>query len=190
MASHSRQFSDKIFDAIEYASLAHHGQFRKGMSLPYIFHPIEVARIVFDAGGAEDQVIAALLHDVVEDTDTKLADIHDAFGAEVAAIVESATTIGLPSRWEQRKEKSLAQYANASPEALLVIFADKLNNLRSIHAEFNKVNEKVWQRFHRGRQQQAWYYHELAMLFRRRTHELAHRDLLDEFEDKVAFLFG
>lgn len=81
----------KFIAAIGFASAAHHGQIDKSGLVPYIFHPMAVARLVASRGGTDDEIIAALLHDTVEDTDITEEDLASVFGDEVARIVMAVT---------------------------------------------------------------------------------------------------
>src|SRR5438874_6528572 len=122
--------------AFEFASGLHHEQVRKGVGTPYIAHPMAVCALVLEAGGDEDQAIAALLHDTAEDHGgrKRLEDIRQRFGERVAAIVEGCTdSLDRPKPpWRVRKEHYLGHLAQASDDVLLVALADKLHNARSV----------------------------------------------------------
>src|ERR1700682_65189 len=120
--------------ALQFASGLHHQQARKGGSIPYIAHLMGVCSLVLEAGGDENQAIAALLHDAVEDQGgiPTLKTIHHLFGKRVAEIVKpsSDSTVSDPMKkpsWRQRKEKYLTHLRTADRDALLVSTADKLN---------------------------------------------------------------
>src|SRR3989304_6852558 len=97
----------KIFDAIVFAAKAHACQFRKGTTVPYIIHPVGVARILIEYGCPEDIVIAGLLHDTIEDTAVTLEDIQKEFGDDIAGIVRGATEPNKKDAWEDRKKHTL-----------------------------------------------------------------------------------
>lgn len=124
----------KLPDALAFALEAHGDQRRKDGS-PYVSHLLQVAGLVLEHGGSWDAAIAAILHDVVEDTDATLDDVSAQFGEEVAAIVESCTdSVDLPrgpATWRARKDAYLAHLAGASAPAALVSACDTLHNLRS-----------------------------------------------------------
>lgn len=147
-----------IHRAIEFATLAHAGQFRKNANTPYIVHPFEVAQILTAAGADEVVICAGLLHDTVEDTSVTIEDIAEKFGFQVAALVSHCSENKKHS-WEQRKNHTIEMLnKKASFETLLLYCADKLSNLRSIVSDYEKSGEDVWKVFNRGREHQKWYY--------------------------------
>jgi len=128
-----------------------------------------VCALVLEAGGDEDQAIAALLHDTAEDHGgrKRLEDIRQRFGERVAAIVEGCTdSLDRPKPpWRVRKERYLGHLAQASDDVLLVAVADKLHNARSVLTDYRQHGEAVWSRFAAGRDYASWYLVELARLF-------------------------
>jgi len=121
----------------------------------------------------EDMVIAALLHDAAEDHggQTRVEDIRCNFGPQVARMVEglSDTFVEDPNEkedWEQRKNGYLKRLPDGSPEIQLISAADKLYNARTILDEYRAIGSKVWDRFHRSRDQQLWYFHALLNIFK------------------------
>jgi (p)ppGpp synthase/HD superfamily hydrolase len=156
-------------EALIFATRLHQGQTRKGKDLPYISHLLAVTALVFQAGGDEDEVIAALLHDAVEDQgglDT-LAEIRRRFGERVAMIVEGCSdSLVIPKPpWLERKTNYLAHLATAPPEVRRVSLADKLHNARTILADLEEYGEETWTRFNGGRQGSLWYYQSLVEIF-------------------------
>ena len=148
---------DKLNDAIIFAIEKHKGQKRKGTDYPYIVHPLEVLSILADMNMERDVLIAGVLHDVVEDTDTSPDTIRALFGDFVADLVAGHTDDKtLP--WKERKEKALAELANATFEIKCVTFADKLSNLRAIARDYKVVGDEVWGKFTAPKEEQAWYY--------------------------------
>ena len=125
-----------LADAYLLASRAHAGQRRKGGDEPYISHPCTVAAMVAGAGADTDTVIAAVLHDVVEDTDVPLSAIASRFGERVAGLVdalsdsEAVSALPLP----ERKAAQAAEIADAAPEARLIKLADQTANLSDLVA--------------------------------------------------------
>ncbi|MBI4674795.1 MAG: bifunctional (p)ppGpp synthetase/guanosine-3',5'-bis(diphosphate) 3'-pyrophosphohydrolase [Chloroflexi bacterium] len=179
-----------LFDAIEFAARAHSGQYRKGTRVPYIIHPLAVARTLIECDADETLVIAALLHDVVEDTNTPLDAVRDAFGDEVAELVKALSEPHRQDPWEKRKQGTLEFLATASQEVLMLEVADKLDSLRDIRATLEREGEKTWQRFNRGRDQQAWYHRALAEIFTRRLATECGILLAREFDAHVRAVFG
>jgi len=165
--------SARFEDALVYAARLHARQARKGTSVPYVAHLLGVAALVLEDGGDEDEAIAALLHDAVEDQGgaPTLAAIRGRFGERVAAIVAGCTdSEDVPKPpWRERKERYLAELATASPAVRRVSVADKLHNARAILADYRQQGEALWARFSGGRAGVLWYYRALADLHRTRT---------------------
>ena len=157
-------------DALVYASQLHRGQLRKGPPIPYVSHLLAVTAIVLEHGGTEDEAIAALLHDAVEDQGgpvTREA-IRERFGDNVVAIVDGCTdadTIPKPP-WDERKKAYVAHVVEAPRSVRLVSTADKLHNARAILADYREIGEPLWKRFNGGRDGTLWYYRALADAFR------------------------
>lgn len=143
----------------------HADQVRKGTTVSYVSHLFAVASLVMEAGGDEDEVIAALLHDAAEDRggEATLADIRARFGDRVAGIVEECSdTFADPKPpWRERKERYIDTLAEVSRSALLVSAADKLHNARAILDDYREHGESLWERFRGGRDGTLWYYREL-----------------------------
>jgi (p)ppGpp synthase/HD superfamily hydrolase len=155
--------------AFKLAFSLHAGQTRKGTDIPYISHLISVAALVMENGGDEDQAIAGLLHDAVEDSGglATLALIRDQFGERVADIVDGCTdSYVLPKPpWRARKEQYLAHLITSRPEIRLVSLADKLHNARSLLFDLRYFGPAVWGRFNGGKTGSLWYYRALADFF-------------------------
>lgn len=148
---------NQIEEAIEVAAEAHQGQYRKGTRTPYITHPYAVGLILMEAGCPEALIVAGILHDTVEDTDLTLGFIHEHFGEYVADIVDGCSE-NKALRWRARKTERIEALRRASPEVCTVTCADKLHNLRTIISEYDVIGDVVWERFHGGVEDQAWYY--------------------------------
>lgn len=148
---------NQIEEAIEVAAEAHHGQYRKGTDTPYITHPYAVGLILMEAGCTEAVIIAGILHDTVEDTDLTLEFIQERFGEDIANIVDGCSE-DKALRWRARKTERIEALRTASPEVCTVTCADKLHNLRTIISEYDLIGDSVWDRFHGGVEDQAWYY--------------------------------
>lgn len=150
-----------ISKAIEFSAKAHEGHFRKGSQIPYITHPFEVAKILGETVDPEENealIIAGLLHDTVEDTDTSLETIRREFGEAVADLVASDSENKLLP-WEKRKQHTIDFLKNeATRDMQMLACADKLANLRSVKADYARIGEDVWDIFVRGKEKQAWYY--------------------------------
>ncbi len=157
--------------ALIYAFRTHSGQKRKGTEIPYISHLLSVSALVMEAGGTEDEVIAALLHDAVEDQGglERLEEIRAQFGANVAIIVEGCTdSFETPKpEWWERKRWYLEHLPEANPSVLLVSVADKLHNSRCILKDYRELGEALWGRFNAGKEGTLWYYRELVTAYQK-----------------------
>ena len=158
-------------DALVYATQKHSGQTRKSSDVPYVAHVLSVAALVLEAGGDEDQALAALLHDVVEDCGGApvLEEIRHEFGERVARIVDGCTDTDEEPKppWRERKERYLRHLQQGGEDVRLVSLADKLHNVRSIVLDYRALGEKVWERFTGGREGTLWYYRALLNIYRK-----------------------
>lgn len=163
------RLSDRFGSALTLAHELHAGQVRKGTAIPYVSHVLAVAGIVLDHGGDEDEAIAALLHDAVEDCGGApvLAEIRHLFGDRVAGIVAACSdTDQIPKPpWQARKEAYLAHLRDAPASVRLVSAADKLHNARAILADYREIGEALWARFNATKAQTLWYYRALVEAF-------------------------
>jgi (p)ppGpp synthase/HD superfamily hydrolase len=186
-------FLTRRFDlALQFASGLHHQQSRKGTSIPYVAHLMSVCGLVLEFGGDEDQAIAALLHDAVEDCGgvETLNTIRRLFGDRVANTVDSCSdsTASDPAKkadWRGRKEKYLEHLRSASTDAVLVAAADKLHNARATLSDARNLGEEVWSRFKTPKEQQLWFYGATVGTLRQTA---APRMLINELERVVAEL--
>lgn len=159
----------RFAEALTLAHELHAGQVRKGTAIPYVSHVLAVASIVLDHGGDEDQAIAALLHDAVEDCGGApvLAEIRRRFGESVARIVAACSDTDQTPKppWQARKEAYLAHLCDAPASVRLVSAADKLHNARAILADYREIGETLWERFNPTKEQTLWYYRALVTTF-------------------------
>lgn len=155
--------------ALAYAAELHNRQVRKGSGVPYVAHLLSVCALVLEHGGGEDDAIAALLHDAVEDQDVSVDEIRQRYGDTVARIVAGCTDAFTRPKppWKERKERYLAHLPEADARTRRVSCADKLHNARSVVADYRLVGEQVWERFNAGREPSLWYYRALADTFKR-----------------------
>ena len=196
-ADPSPVLSERFGEALSMAVGLHRRQRRKGGSIPYAAHLLAVASIVLEYGGTEDEAIAALLHDAVEDQaqgkpEELKAEIERRFGKPVLDIVVGCTDTeeyeypdepenGKKDSWEQRKRQYLERLGDASESVLLVSLADKTHNARSIVRDHKAIGDKLWSRFNASKEKILWYYEGLAEAFRRRGNVM----LFEEFEATV-----
>lgn len=164
-------WTPRIDRALAVAARLHEGQYRKGDPTPYVYHPIAVALIVSDFTESEDVVVAALLHDVLEDVPPgtySAEDMAAEFGAEVTALVQGVSepkVAGAPKRpWQERKEGYLRRLAGEQDGCLLISAADKIHNLRSMAAVHERLGGDAWGLFNADPDAKLWFYHSVADL--------------------------
>jgi len=184
--------TERFTEAVEYARQLH-TEFRKGTDVPYMAHLLGVASLVMgEAGGrvpvTEDMVIAALLHDTVEDHGgmPRLREVEQYFGANVARMVAGLSDTFADDHdkkegWEERKVSYIERLRGEPDDVLLISAADKLYNAKSILDDYLVIGDAVWERFKRGADKQLWYFDELLAVFRAHP---ANR-IVDELESVV-----
>src|SRR5215211_2886738 len=148
--------------ALAFAARLHAEQTRKGSGTPYISHLLAVTAIALDHGATENEAIAALLHNAVEDQGGQktLQEIRRAFGDQVASIVEACSdTDELPKPpWQVRKEAFVGRLRSEPYSVRLVVAADKLHNVRDVLRAYRVQGDDLWSQFNGGRDGTLWYY--------------------------------
>ena len=160
----------RLAEAAGLAFALHAEQRRKGTDIPYLAHLLGVAGIVLEHGGDEEQAIAGLLHDAIEDCGIEQeAVIRDRFGPRVANIVRGCTDTDVVPKppWRARKEAYIAHLEHADPDVLLVSCADKLHNARAIVTDLRTHGVEMFERFTGGKDGTVWYYATLSDAFLR-----------------------
>ncbi|MBW4548181.1 MAG: HD domain-containing protein [Symplocastrum torsivum CPER-KK1] len=179
------KLSERFTDALTFATQLHVNQTRKGGGVPYISHLLGVASIALEYGANEDEAIAALLHDAIEDQGGAATreEIRRCFGDVVTEIVDGCTDSDQTPKppWLQRKEAYIAHIPTASASVRLVSAADKLHNVWSILKDYRLLGDAVWERFQGGKQGTLWYYRSLVKAF----HTAGSTPLVEEFERVV-----
>lgn len=176
----SEERRERFECALQFAMTAHQGQVRKGSSIPYIVHPIETALIAMTLTSDQDVVLAALFHDIIEDTPYSAQDIEDAFGKRVAQLVQAESENKRKGQrasdtWKIRKQEFIDSLKHKTKDAKIVALADKLSNMRATYQGFRKNGDQFWERFNeKRREMHYWYYRTVA-------------DELKEFEDTDAW---
>lgn len=180
--------SDRFTQALTFATELHARQTRKGGPIPYVAHLMAVCSLVLEHGGSEDEAIAALLHDAIEDQGgiPTRDEICQRFGATVTAIVEGCTDTNITPKppWQARKQAYIDHLATASDSVRLVSACDKLHNARSLLNDYRLVEESLWQRFQGGKDGTLWYYRSLIHAFRQHPPS----PLIDELDRVVTAL--
>ena len=160
----------RLAEALLFSIEKHGSQARKGTSVPYVTHLLAVAALVGESGGSEDEMVAALLHDAVEDGGGApvLEEIRQRFGQLVAEIVDGCTDDDSgadKAPWLERKRAHLEHLAKAPLSVLRVACADKLHNAWAVARDFRDQGPSVFQRFRGDREGTLWYYRSLARIF-------------------------
>ncbi|KAA3643598.1 MAG: HD domain-containing protein [Chloroflexi bacterium] len=153
---------ERFEQALSYAAQLHRQQKRKASQVPYIAHLMSVTALVLEDGGSEDEAIAALLHDAVEDQGGQktLDYIQKTFGEEVAEIVEACTDAYVQPKppWEERKRQHIEHTQHAAPSVQRVVLADKVHNARAIVRDLRMKGPEAFDVFRGGREGTLWYY--------------------------------
>jgi (p)ppGpp synthase/HD superfamily hydrolase len=172
----------RFTEAVRWASHLHADQARKGTRIAYISHLLAVSSLVLEDGGTEEEAIAGVLHDAIEDCHVAEAEIRARFGAPVAEIVVACSEDRDAARdqdWEARKRRYLEHLEDPElpAEALRVSAADKLHNARSILSDLREHGPSMWERFNAPADAQRWYYSEVARILRARHDSVLTREL-------------
>jgi (p)ppGpp synthase/HD superfamily hydrolase len=175
----------KLNDALRFATEKHRGQKRKITHEDYIFHPLEVALIVAQYTNNLDTIIAAVLHDTLEDTDTSPKEIVTHFGENVLSIILECSEKDKTLPWKQRKILMLEAYPHISEAACLIILSDKICNLKSIHYNYS---DHIWDYFHAGIEDQKWIYTESLEVLKDSCSE--YPELVEELTRLVDIIFS
>jgi (p)ppGpp synthase/HD superfamily hydrolase len=163
--------------AVRFAADAHQGSYRKGTTIPYLIHPLEVSVIVCrilrelkeEVSFAEYEIMAAaVLHDVVEDTDCSIQDIRENFGERIEQIVaheseDKREHMDPAATWKVRKQEFLENLAGAPIEVKMIALADKLSNAHDLLHDKKKLGNKMWEKFNqKDKHEQEWSYRSVA----------------------------
>lgn len=193
MSRDSEEISPRLYQALVLTFQLHGRAARKQSAVPYLAHLLSVCALVQQDGGDEDEAIAALLHDALEDKPQEInrQEIHSLFGAKVLALIEIATDTppdyqgGNKPPWRQRKENYLERIRHTPPAMLRVTIADKIDNARAILADYRQLGDRLWNRFNAGKSDQLWYYRSALAAFEAAG---ASGPLLDELSRLVDLL--
>tara|TARA_B100000287_G_scaffold384294_1_gene390634 strand:- start:469 stop:1086 length:618 start_codon:yes stop_codon:yes gene_type:complete len=190
----SFKFSSKFLDALNFANERHAGHLRKGTEIPYLTHLLAVSSLAIEDSSSDHELkndietiaIAALLHDVVEDTDTEIQEITDEFGKAVADIVDACSDTHESSKkppWKERKESYIAHLTRADQMTLCVSLADKRHNSMCMLSDLRKEGPDFWNRFNAPPLDQKWYYETISEVFSAKRPGKASDDLKRTVED-------
>jgi (p)ppGpp synthase/HD superfamily hydrolase len=163
--------SQSYINALAWAAVLHRRQQRKGKPVPYISHLIAVSALIWEDGGDEDQAIAGLLHDAIEDAGITAEEIAARFGKRVAQIVVDCTDTsgaveagGEKEPWLVRKTRYIDHLQTAQLDSLLVSAADKAHNARDMVLDARR-DPAMWSKFNAGLEGSTWYLLRLQQTF-------------------------
>ncbi len=167
------RLTDRFGAALQLALQVHGQDWRKASPVPYLAHLMSVSALVLGDGGDEDEAIAALLHDTLEDHPQEVtrSDLEEKFGARVRHLVEICTDTpvdyigGERPEWHGRKRAYLEHIRHTPPADLRVPLADKLDNTRALVADYRQLGDKLWSRFTAGEEHQLWFYRSAVAAF-------------------------
>ena len=175
------RLTERFERALVLATRLHRGQIRKGSGVPDVAHLLAVCELTLEYGGDEDEAIAALLHDAIEDQGGAIAraQILREFGLQVTEIVEGCSETDEVPRppWRARREAYVEHIAHASASVRLVSACDKLHNARSLVMDYRIYGEDLWERFTGRREGTLWYYRALSDEYQRRSPNRITREL-------------
>lgn len=178
----------RLVGALSVAATLHANQVRKGTRIPYLSHLLGTCAIALEHGANEDQAIAALLHDALEDVQPLAVAVAavDAFGPEVHRIVRACTDATEHPKpvWRARKERYLTHLAQQDHAVLLVSASDKLHNARTIVSDVHAHGQLLWERFNAPREDTVWYYNALVDAYASNADSV--QSLVDELGRTVA----
>jgi len=169
-----RILGSRFQDAVLLALQIHGGDLRKSTTIPYVSHLFSVCALVLEDGGDEDEAVAALLHDMLEDHPKEItkSEIERLFGERVADIVQLCTDTppgykgGPKPPWRKRKAAYVERIREAAYPRCRVALADKLHNVRTIVNDYRKIGNKIWARFKATKEDQLRYHRSLVEAFR------------------------
>lgn len=176
---------DNLNKAITFAAEKHSAKTRKGTSIPYIVHPMEAAAIAAYLTDDLEIIAAAVLHDVVEDSDATKEDLEKLFGSRVAELVASDSEdkmehIPASASWRMRKQATIDQLESTDRDGQIIVLADKLSNMRTLYKDYCLIGDEVWQRFNqKDKSEQGWYYRSIGEKLDKVKDTVPHREYMD-----------
>lgn len=177
-----------IQKALNFAADKHRNQYRKSTDIPYIVHPAECMLILNQLKCKDEVIIAGILHDTLEDTDTKYCELVAKFDKEIADIVMDVSEQDKSLSWQERKDAYFEHIKKCNSDSHYVCFADKLSNLRSIFADYILMGNDVWNKFNAGKERQKWFYTEVYNMLK--GTELSLTPLYAEYGELLEVLFS
>lgn len=180
--------SEKVQSALNDTLVYHKHQKRKGTEIPYAAHPISLAMLLIENKLNEDLVVAALLHDTIEDTSMSPEYLRTVYGDKVYELVMAVTEMDQTEPWEIRKQHTIDKFPKLNNKAKWLVLVDKLHNLYSMVNQYKEIKDELWQYFSRGYEKQRWYYQSLLDLFLKEK-SFENHELLTEYQRNFMILF-
>lgn len=180
---------DTIKDALIFAYEKHKNQTRKGTSIPYFVHILDVASILIKNGASKKVVAAGVLHDIVEDrefTHVTETQIRKIFGSEIADLVMNVTERDKSLPWKVRKKAAIDHLKSASRDVQMIKCADKLSNIRDMKTDYGLHGDKMWGRFNAPKNDVAWSYREVM----KNLKKIRDTAMYLEYKECVEDIFG
>ena len=185
-----KKSTSRIVSAFEFAFNAHKDTKRKASNVPYITHPLSVAVNLMKSNASEDLIIAGLLHDVVEDEGVRLSEIEELFGKKVASLVKGASeppelrksTADPKKTWRKRKQYTIDFIRSAEKDLKLLSCADKLSNIKDTIEDYNRLGEKLWDKFNAPKSEQGWYYRSMCDSYQTGPESIGGLPIFNEFK--------
>jgi (p)ppGpp synthase/HD superfamily hydrolase len=180
-------YDPRLDDALAFVAERFRHRARKGTRVPYLSHLLAVTALVMEHGGDADQMVAAALHDYLEDIPgASLVEIEERFGRNVARMVEALSDHQDASRpkapWKDRKSAHVAVLREAGRDIKLVSACDKLHNGRTLIGEQKRVGDEAFARFNAPKADTLWYYRAMLEALR----EGWSHEVLDELDGVIA----
>ena len=186
-----------VFDkAVSFAMKAHANTERRGKGLPYSVHLMEAVEIVATMTTDQELLAAAMLHDVIEDTDVTTEDVRLEFGDRIAELVSSESDIIIEGEseyesWYKRKESAIKKIAALDRAGKIVAMGDKLSNMRAIARDYDEIGDALWDRFHAPDPRlHRWHYEGLAVALADLKDTTAYQEFVVLIDDVFTRAFG
>ena len=169
-----------IEKAIRIIVTAHANQKRKNDGSPYVVHPLMVAIKLMKYNFSDEVIAAALVHDILEDTDISEQELRDNLGNGVVDLVKMVTNDNFLS-WEDKKNKYIETVRNGSEEAKAISIAGKIHNAENFLFTYNQIGSEIWKKFSRGKEKKMWFEEEMLKMFK----ETWSHPMINEYEKLV-----
>lgn len=174
------KYTPRLEHAMRVAAHYHDGQYRKDkIKIPYVSHVFAVATLVSNFTDDEDIVIAAMLHDTIEDTSMKAEELEELFGVRVRELVENVTEPKTRYSWKERKDIYIQKLRDGSDDALLIATADKLHNMQYKHRQIMEYGPQYMKDKGLLHEKYVWYHGEVLEIAKR----LPHQELVAAYQE-------